>query len=102
MIAWDIINSLARLAIGVILVWKLMRFGRVLNVWERHGMSVAAGCSVLTIPVIWEMQRSPFDGWASSIFSMAILSYFFGRWIRLRNHERNNTLQLQQDMTLPR
>lgn len=90
MIAWDIINSLARVAIGCILVWKIIRFGPKFNGWERYGMSLAAGCSILTVPVIWEGQRSPFDGWASSIFSIAMLCYFFGRFIRLRNHERIN------------
>lgn len=90
MIAWDIINSMARLAIGVILVWKLLRFGPQLNRWERHGMALGAGCSILTISVIWEAQRSPFDGWASSLFSIAMLSYFIGRYIRLRNRARIN------------
>lgn len=100
MIAWDILNSLARLAITGILIWKLVRFPTLFNVWERFGMSIAAGCSVLTITVIWEGQRSPFDGWATSLFSIGVLLYFVGRMTRHWRHERVQELQLQQDMRL--
>lgn len=88
MIAWDILNSLARLAITVILVWKLVRFPQLFNSWERYGMSIAAGCSVLTITVIWEAQRSPFDGWATTLFSLGIFLYFIGRMTRHWRHEK--------------
>lgn len=96
MIAWDILNSLARLAIAAILVWKLVRFPGLFNAWERHGMAVAAGTSVLTITVIWEGQRSPADGWATSLFSLGVLLYFIGRGMRHWRHERANEAQLRQ------
>jgi hypothetical protein len=96
MIVWDILNSLARLAITAILIWKLVRFPGLFNAWERYGMSIAAGCSVLTVTVIWEAQRSPFDGWATTLFSLGVLLYFIGRTTRHWRHERANQLQLKQ------
>ncbi|BBD98055.1 hypothetical protein SAMIE_1015560 [Sphingobium amiense] len=90
MIAWDILNSLARLMIAAILIWKLIRFPALFNAWERYGMSVAAGCSILTVTVIWEAQRSPFDGWATSLFSLGILLYFIGRATRHFRHQQRN------------
>lgn len=96
MIVWDILNSLFRLAIAAILIWKLCRFPGLFNGLERYGMSIAAGTSVLTITVIWEGQRSPYDGWANSLFSLAILIYFTGRMTRHWRHEANNRAQLRQ------
>lgn len=90
MIAWDVLNSLARLAIAGIIVWKLLRFPGLFNAWERAGMSVAAGCSILTITVIWEAERSPFDGWATTLFSVGILLYFIGRSTRHFRHWQRN------------
>ena len=96
MIVWDILNSLFRLAIAAILIWKLCRFPGLFNALERYGMSIPAGTSVLTITVIWEGQRSPYDGWANSLFSLAILIYFAGRMTRHWRHEANNRAQLRQ------
>ncbi|MEO7467814.1 MAG: hypothetical protein ABIV36_12425 [Sphingobium limneticum] len=96
MIAWDILNSLARVAITLILVWKLIRFQGLFNAWERTGMSIAAGCSLLTVTVIWQGQRSPFDGWATTLFSIGVLLYFIGRMTRHWRHERANQMQLKQ------
>lgn len=98
MIAWDILNSLARLLLAGILIYKLTRFPHLFNVLERWGQAIGAGTSVLTITVIWEGQRSPFDGWATALFSIAMLLYFAGRMSRHWRHEQNNRLQLRQDM----
>ena len=96
MIAWDILNSLARIALAAILVWKLVRFPHLFNAWERYGMSIAAGTSALTVTVLWDGVRSPFDGWASSVFTFAMLLYFIGRMTRHWRHEANNRAQLKQ------
>ena len=96
MIWWDNLNSLARLAIAAILIWKLVRFPTLFTAWERYGMAVAAGTSVLTITVIWDGQRSPADGWATSRFSLGVLLYFIGRTTRHWRHEANNRAQLKQ------
>lgn len=98
MIAWDVLNSLARLALAAILIWKLIRFPQLFNPLERYGQAIGAGSSVLTVTVIWEGQRSPFDGWATTLFTIAMLLYFMGRATRHWRHEQNNRLQLQQDM----
>lgn len=96
MIAWDILNSLMRLGIAMIVVWKLYRFNPLFNSWERYGMGIAGGCSLLTVTVIWDLERSPFDGWATSLFSFGIFLYFIGRMTRHWRHERNNALQIAQ------
>ena len=96
MIVWDILNSLFRLGIAAILIWKLVRFPGLFNGLERYGMSLAAGSSLLTITVIWDGQRSPYDGWATALFSLAILIYFTGRMTRHWRHEANNRAQLRQ------
>jgi len=96
MIAWDILNSLARLLIAAILIWKLLRFPGLFNSWERNGMALGAGTALLTITVIWDGERSPFDGWATTLFSFAMLLYFIGRTTRHWRHERNNAAQLRQ------
>ena len=96
MIVWDILNSLFRLGIAAILIWKLVSFPGLFNGLERYGMSLAAGSSLLTITVIWDGQRSPYDGWATALFSLAILIYFTGRMTRHWRHEANNRAQLRQ------
>lgn len=96
MIAWDILNSLGRLLLAVILIWKLCRFPALFNVWERWGQSMMAGTSLLTVTVIWDGQRSPFDGWATTLFTFGALVYFFGRATRHWRHEANNQAQLRQ------
>lgn len=80
----------------VILVWKLYRFSHLFNAFERWGMSITGGCSLLTITVIWDAERSPFDGWATSLFSLGVLLYFLGRSSRHWRHERNNAAMLHR------
>jgi hypothetical protein len=93
-IAWDILNSLARIGIAIIIVWKLYRFNALFNVWERYGMGMAGGCSILTISVIWQGERSVYDGWATSTFSVGVFLYFIGRMSRHWRHERNNRFMI--------
>lgn len=90
MIVWDIINSIMRVGIMLIVAWKLIRFFHLFNSWERWGMSIAGGCSLLTVSVIWGGERSPYDGWATTLFSFGVLLYFIGRTTRHWRHERNN------------
>lgn len=94
MIVWDIINSILRVCIAVIIAWKLWRFSPLFNFWERYGMGIAGGCSLLTITVIWKGERSPYDGWAATLFSFGVLLYFVGRMTRHWRHERNNRLMV--------
>jgi hypothetical protein len=95
MIVWDVLNSLMRLGIAVIIVWKLYRFSHMFNAYERYGMGIAGGASLLTITVIWDGMRSPYDGWGTTLFSFGILLYFTGRMTRHWRHERNNWLHAQ-------
>ena len=96
MIVWDFVNSLARLALAAILVWKLVRFPGLFNALERHGQGLMAGTSILTITVIWDGTRSPFDGWANALFSIGALIYFSGRATRHWRHEAANRAQIRQ------
>lgn len=96
MIVWDIANSLLRLALAVILVWKVLRFNPLFNTFERWGQSIMGGTSLLTITVIWDLQRSPFDGWATTLFTLGALMYFIGRMTRHWRHEKANLAQIRQ------
>jgi len=96
MIAWDILNSLLRLATTVILIWKLTNFHVLLNAWERNGMALGAAGSIMTIPVIFQSDQSSYSGWSTTVFGIGIFMYFFGRYLRLRNHDRNNRAAIEQ------
>lgn len=97
MIVWDILNSLARVVLAVLLVWHLWRYDKLLSALERTGLSMSAGTSLLTVTVIFAGERSPFDGWATTLFSLGFLLYAAGRHIRVRDdHTRNNELQIAQ------
>lgn len=95
MIAFDILNSLARVIIALIVVYKLVRFPHMFNTIERYGMGLAAGCSLMTISVIWEYKSSPFEPWAALFFSVGICVYFIGRVSRLWRHEEAQRQQLR-------
>lgn len=94
MIVWDILNSLFRLIVTGILIYKLVCFPILFNGWERRGMAVMAGCSLLTVTVIWEGERSPFDGWATSLFTFGLLLYLIGRLTRHPRHQAANEMQI--------
>jgi uncharacterized membrane protein (DUF441 family) len=91
-IAFAVLNSLFRLAVTVILMFKLVCFRDTFNHLERAGMSIAAGTSCLTIPVIFDIKNTgtPLDGWAATAFTFGVLIYFFGRLVRLRAHAAAN------------
>jgi hypothetical protein len=96
MIFWDIFTTLMRLGIAAIIIWKLTRFPHRFILCERIGMGMVGGSSLLTISVIWQLERSPFDGWANSIFSAGVLTYFIGRMYRHFRHERNNRVMINR------
>ena len=82
------LNSLFRLAVTGILIYKLFNYRDTFNQWERAGMSIAAGTSFLTIPVISDVNKTgtPMDGWAATMFTFGVMIYFIGRMIRLKAH----------------
>lgn len=96
MIVWDILNTLARVLLAAIFLYKIYRFPNLFNDFEMWGMGIGAGSSLLTITVIWAGQRSPYDGWSTTVFSFAMLCYFTGRMTRHWRHEANNRAQIRQ------
>lgn len=90
MMFWLVLNSLVRMAIALIVVYKLVAYGENLNRWERGGLCLAGACGLLTIPSIWKVSASPFEGWGATLFAIGILIYFIGRLIRLHRHDMAN------------
>lgn len=97
MIVWDVLASIARLLLVLLLGYKLFRFYALFNIWERLGMSFGGAGCLLTIPVLWQLSPSPFEGWATTIFSYGMLSFFFGRVMRVYwGHKQANEAQVAQ------
>ena len=94
--AWMLMNSLARLGIMLIVVYKLTRYRHRFICPERVGLSLAGGAGFLTIPVIWTAAETPFEGWASAIFALGVFIYLCGRMSRTLKHERANKQAVEQ------
>jgi hypothetical protein len=90
MIAWIILNTLFRVGIMVIVAYKLTAYRDMFNCAERIGLGMAGGAAFLTLPQIWAMPDSPFEGWASTVFSAGFFIYLMGRMSRHWRHRRNN------------
>ncbi len=98
LIVFAALNAAFRMAVAGILIYKLTFYRDTFNQWERAGLSVGAGTSLLTIPVIFDIQKigTPMDGWAGALFTFAMLLYFIGRVKRLHAHEaRNDEMRAQ-------
>lgn len=91
-ILFAILNSVFRLAVAVILIYKLLFFRDNFNHLERAGLSFGAGTALLTIPVIFDINKigTPMDGWAGALFTFAMFLYFLGRLRRLIRHAAAN------------
>lgn len=87
---WDILNTLFRLAVMVLAIIAITKYRHLFNRLERIGLSFMAGCAFLTIGVIWEGPESPFDGWASTIFTLGAVLFLSGMLIRKGRHDRAN------------
>lgn len=91
---WDIINTIGRLLLTFIVVYKLTQFRELMISMERLGLGMMGGGSFLTVAVIWERERSPFDGWAVSILTIGAVVFLAGRTWRDRRHQRANDAQV--------
>lgn len=94
MILWDVINSLGRVAITTVVVIVLVKFKEALNLIQRLGLGLMGGGSFLTVSIIWEGQRSPYDGWSVTALTYGLLAFMVGTVYRYWRHEHNNQLQL--------
>lgn len=87
---WDLVNSLGRLLLTVIVIILITRLRHLLNALERIGLGFAGAGSFLTIPVIWQRHGSPFEGWATTLLTYGALMAWVGfGWRKLRHDQRN-------------
>lgn len=93
---WIFANAILRLAVTIILTIKLARYADMLIKLERLGIGIMGGTSFLTVPVIVNGgSGTPFDGWASTLFTLGALIYFSGRMSRHARHRVNNARMKQ-------
>lgn len=92
---WDILNATLRLALTALVIYKLAQFRYTMNVWERFGLGLMGGGSFLTIGIIVEGPRSPFDGWAVTVLSLGMVMWLGGRTWRDMKHQKANRQQLE-------
>lgn len=93
--SWLFANAILRLAVTIMCAIELSRFAEMLNRMERLGIGLMGGSAFLTIPVIIDrgIHGTPFDGWASTVFSLGAVIYFAGRMTRLSRHKINEMRQ---------
>lgn len=88
---WILANAVLRLALTIVLSVELARYPEMLNRSERLGIGIMGGTCFLTIPVIINGGNgTPFEGWASTLFTFGALVYFCGRMTRLARHSLAN------------
>jgi uncharacterized membrane protein (DUF441 family) len=92
LVLFAVLNSTFRLAVAAILVYKLLFYRDTFNHLERAGLAFGSGTALLTIPVIFDINKvgTPMDGWAGTAFTFAMLLYFLGRLSRIRAHAQRN------------
>lgn len=93
---WDILNSLGRLMLTLIVIYKLSQFREMMIPIERLGLGMMGAGSLLTISIIWERTRSPFDGWAVTVMTVGAVLFVAGRTWRDRRHQRANDALVRQ------
>lgn len=86
----DALNTIGRLVLTIIVIYKLGQFRDMANGAERFGLGLMGGGSFLTIPNIWQHQLSPFDGWAGNLLTWGAVIFVVGRTYRDRRHFMRN------------
>lgn len=92
---WDILNSLLRVTVTLIVVYKLTQFTGQMIKAERIGLGFMASGSLMTVPIIWYGQRAPFDGWAVTVMTGGAVLFLIGRTWRDYRHQRANDRQAE-------
>ncbi len=96
MMTLDILNTLGRLLLTLIVVVKITRFRDTMNAVERVSLGIMGSGSFLTIAVIWERTGSPFEGWATTLLTFGAFGFLIGRTLRDWKHDGNNRAALTQ------
>jgi hypothetical protein len=92
--SWIFANAVLRLALTLLIAIKLARYADMLNRSERLGAGFMGSASFLTIPIILNGGNgTPFEGWASALFTLGALVYFAGRMSRHIRHRARNDAQ---------
>jgi hypothetical protein len=91
---WDLINSLGRLLLTAIVIYKVTQFRDTMNNVERAGLCLMASGSFLTSALIWEPD-GPFHGWSVSLLTYGAIIFLAGRTWRDRRHQRANDTQVR-------
>lgn len=86
---FEMINSVGRVLLTIIVVYKLSQFRDMANLCERTGLGLIGGGSFLTVSVIWE-PHGPFEGWATAVMTLGVILLLVGRTWRDKQHSVRN------------
>lgn len=89
---FDIINSLGRLILTIVVIVKLSQYRGTMNAIERIGLGLMGGGSFLTVAVIWERETSPFEGWSVTVLTYGAILFLAGRTARDWRHAQHNKI----------
>jgi len=99
MMCFIVLNCVLRTMLTVMMALCVVWFSDWLTKLERLGMGVMGGCGLLTVPVIYttfQGTTSPYDGWASLLFTLGAVLFFMGWMQRKRAHMRNNAMTVKE------
>jgi hypothetical protein len=60
---------------------------------ERIGLGFIGGASIMLLPILYTRQPTPFDGWATTLLWIGVLTYFSARGYRALRHWWSNKQQ---------
>lgn len=91
-------SAFLRCVLTMLVVYKLLWWGHMLNHLERIGLGLVGGSAFMTIPVILDAHKdgTPFDVWAGIVFTVGVIMYLIGRLSRHIKHEKRNAEALKQ------
>ncbi|HEX8554297.1 MAG TPA: hypothetical protein VF695_06285 [Sphingomonas sp.] len=90
MSGWFILSGIVGIGIAFMAAYKLIFFQEMFRVWERIGLGLIAGCSLMSVPPALVEAATPFDEWAASGLRVGLALYLGGKVWRLRVHARRN------------
>lgn len=90
---WDILNTFGRLILTAVAFLLITQLRHMLNLAERTGLGMMSSGSFLTIGVIWEGVRSPFDGWSVTLLTYGSILFLSGFAYRKLRHDTANRIQ---------
>lgn len=95
---FDLLNTCLRVAVTIIVAYKLIEFYEEYKGAERLGLGMLGSGSFLTVPPIWayRLDERVFDGWSVSVMTAGILLMLFGRMNRHIRHRAANAAHAAQ------